>query len=158
MTAITIEQFVSAESEALTGFAYQVTGSREDALDAVQEAWLGAFPRWERVCDGGNPGAYLRRSIVNWQINQWHRRRRQFALIEPMPRPEPVQPDERMIWIQQVRKLVAGLPGQQRKAVVLRYVEDLSFDAIGDLCGCTSATARSLVARGVARLRAQLAE
>jgi RNA polymerase sigma factor (sigma-70 family) len=156
--ASTIEQFISAESDALTGFAFQVTGCHEDALDAVQDALLGIFPRWDRVRAGGNPAAYLRRSIVNWQINQWHRKRRQYSLAwTDIARPIPDQPDERMIWVEQIQQLVAGLPNRQRTAVVLRYVEDRSFEDIGTLCGCTPATARSLAARGIARIRAQLA-
>jgi RNA polymerase sigma factor (sigma-70 family) len=51
---------------------------------------------------------------------------------------------------------LATLPRQQRGAVVLRFYLELSDGEIADLLGCSPATVRSHVSRGLASLRAAL--
>jgi RNA polymerase sigma factor (sigma-70 family) len=53
----------------------------------------------------------------------------------------------------QLSRALRRLTAQQRAAVVLRFYEDLSFDDIAVLMECRAATARSLVSRGLRRLR-----
>jgi RNA polymerase sigma factor (sigma-70 family) len=50
------------------------------------------------------------------------------------------------------------LSERQRAAIVLRYYEDLSEDAIAQTLRCRPATVRSLIARGVRSLREHLLE
>ncbi|MDR1431527.1 MAG: hypothetical protein LBI99_05350, partial [Propionibacteriaceae bacterium] len=69
------EEFVRANSIRLQDFAFLVIGNREDARDAVQDALLGALRRWQFV--GNDPGAYVRRSIVNASITAWRKRRKE---------------------------------------------------------------------------------
>jgi len=52
------------------------------------------------------------------------------------------------LWIR-----VRALPPKQRSAVVLRYVEDLPYQTIGTVIGCSEAAARQNVRVGLARLR-----
>jgi RNA polymerase sigma factor (sigma-70 family) len=47
---------------------------------------------------------------------------------------------------------------KQRAALALRYWQGLSYAEIGTELGCSEATARSYVARGVRRLRIDLQE
>lgn len=49
-----------------------------------------------------------------------------------------------------------SLPRRQRAALVLRFYEDLSFAEIATTLDCAEPTARSLVHRGLAVLRANL--
>jgi RNA polymerase sigma-70 factor (ECF subfamily) len=53
---------------------------------------------------------------------------------------------------------LAGLPEVQRVAVVLRHVADVPTAEVATVLGCPEATARSHVARGLARLRVALTE
>jgi DNA-directed RNA polymerase specialized sigma24 family protein len=50
--------------------------------------------------------------------------------------------------------LLAGLPPRQRAALTLRYVHDLSDDAIARALGCRPGIVRSLLSRGREALRA----
>jgi RNA polymerase sigma factor (sigma-70 family) len=50
------------------------------------------------------------------------------------------------------------LSPRQRAAIVLRYYEDLSEDAIAQIIRCRPATVRSLIARGMQALRSDLLE
>ena len=51
---------------------------------------------------------------------------------------------------------LARLPQRQRAAIVLRFYEDLTEDAIAQILRCRNGTVRSLVTRGVQALRADI--
>jgi len=50
------------------------------------------------------------------------------------------------------------LPHKQAKAVLLRSIENLSYDMIGKILGCSEATARSHFSKGKAQLEKILTE
>jgi RNA polymerase sigma factor (sigma-70 family) len=53
-------------------------------------------------------------------------------------------------------RLVAGLPLQQRAVVVLRYYEDLDDAAIAQILECSQTTVRTHAMRALAKLRGRL--
>ena len=54
-------------------------------------------------------------------------------------------------------RLLATLPEQQRKVVVLRYYADLSEQATADALNISVGSVKSAASRGLATLRTQLA-
>jgi RNA polymerase sigma-70 factor (ECF subfamily) len=46
-----------------------------------------------------------------------------------------------------VRRMVAGLPPEQRIVVVLRYTEGLAYDQIAEILGCSPGTVASRLNR-----------
>jgi RNA polymerase sigma-70 factor (sigma-E family) len=150
------DDFVVRRSGALQRFAYLVTGNREDARDAVQEALIGLFPRWDRVAEKAE--AYARRSIVNGNISRW---RRFGGELLPFDAHDPADPDDafgRVDNQDEAARLFATLPPRQRAALVMRFYEQFSYAEIADALGAAEATARSLVHRAVAGLRETIGE
>jgi RNA polymerase sigma factor (sigma-70 family) len=49
--------------------------------------------------------------------------------------------------------VLQALPERQRTAIVLRFYEDLSEVATAEVMGCPVGTVKSLVSRGLERLR-----
>ncbi|MGC4155122.1 MAG: SigE family RNA polymerase sigma factor [Propionicimonas sp.] len=145
------DRFVAEHGLALQHFAYLVIGDAEDAHDAVQDALLGAFRSWPRIVADRDPGAYVRRSIVNANISRWRKRRREVVVDEV--RGSSTSGTDQVIDSVYLTALLEGLPVRQRAAVVLRYFEDREFNDIGAVLGCSPATARSLVHRALAQLR-----
>jgi RNA polymerase sigma factor (sigma-70 family) len=137
-----------------------VTGNREAARDAVQDALVAVYLRWARLIVGGEPDAYARRIIVNRHISWWRklgRRERLTAFdVDPAVPAEPAS--EGLADADLARRLLAGLPARQRAAVALRFYDDLAFAEIARVLGCTESTARSYVHRALERLRSQLKE
>ena len=151
------EDFVTRRSGALQRFAYLVTGSREEARDAVQEALIGLYPRWERVADRAE--AYARRSILNANVSRWRKFGREVLPIEPVESPpEPSNPFTAVDDRHQAARLFASLPVRQRAAVVMRFYEQLSYAEIANALGVAEPSARSLVHRALGSLRAILQE
>lgn len=125
-------------------------GNEEMAADAAQEAFVQAWLHWSRVRGLDRPEAWLRRVAVNRLLNR--RRslvRRARALLRLRPAEAAVDPDRRMDLVAALR----ALPTQQRLAVVLRYVGDLSLTETAEAMGVSEGTVSQHLARGRSRLR-----
>lgn len=144
----TFEALYRANYPAMIRLGYLLTGSNETAEDLVQDVFLRARSRMPLQ----HPPSYLRAAVVNACRSQ-HRRAllaRRAALAPPAP---VVMPRE----LVDFRDVLLKLPLRQRTAVVLRYFCDLSDDEIAALLACRPATVRSLVQRGLAKLREVIA-
>ena len=154
------DAWAAERSRSLLVFATAVTGDREAARDAVQDALVAVYLRWARLIVGGEPDAYARRVIVNRHISWWRRLGRRERLtafdVEEGSATAPAQ--DGLADTDLARRLLAGLPARQRAAVALRYYDDLAFAEIATILDCTESTARSYVHRALERLRTQLRE
>jgi RNA polymerase sigma-70 factor (sigma-E family) len=135
--------------------AYLVTGDRALAEDIVQEAFVRLYGRFR---DLRNPDAfdvYLRRTVVNLARSHFRRRkveRKHAPKLVDEPAVDPVDLGERdRLW-----SVLQSLPERQRTAIVLRFYEDLSEVSTAEVMGCPVGTVKSLVSRGLERLRATL--
>lgn len=158
-------EWVAARGPALHRFAHLVTGGATvtaDAADLVQDALVGAYPRWQELARSGTAEAYVRRSIVNASVTRWRQQRRLVAVPDAEPHvaadahhPDPTAAlaNAALAW-----RLCADLPPTQRAAVVLRFYDDWTFGEIARVLDCTESTARSHVHRALAVLRTRLAE
>lgn len=158
--ARTFEEYVRERSVALQRFAYLVTRHPEDARDAVQDALIGLWPRFDSVRAGGDVDAYVHRSIVNASVSRWRRTRRTLPVEAPedLPSARVASFEDELVDADAAWRLCATLGPDQRAAVVLRYWSGLSYAEIAESLGCAEATARSHVHRALTRLRTQLVE
>ena len=152
-------RFVREHTGALLRSAYLLTGSSSSAEDLVQETFLRLYPKWHRVMSADVPIAYVRRSLVNGFLNQ----RRKPSSHEITLAELPERADGRDIGLDitnrdLVWRMLAGLSGRQRAALVLRFFHDLDDHEIADLLQCRVGTVRSLVSRGLVALRDQVAD
>lgn len=154
------EDFVATRQLPLQRFAYLITFDREDAHDAVQEAFTGLYRHWSRVSAQGDPEAYVRRSIVNAHVSQWRRRGNERVARDPQVFEAAVPGDlsESVADADTVARLFTRLDRRSRAVVIMRFWEGRSFAEIAAACGCAEATARSLLHRAVTLMRTELLE
>jgi RNA polymerase sigma-70 factor (sigma-E family) len=154
------DDWVAARGPGLLHFAHLITGSRADAQDAMQDALVAAYPRWDRLRAAGTQDAYIRRSIVNRHISIWRSfRRREHPVAEPAAMaaiPSRADHASAIADADVAWSLCQSLPRVQRTAVVLRYYDDQSYAQIADILGCAESTARSHVRRALLCLRSRL--
>jgi RNA polymerase sigma factor (sigma-70 family) len=131
--------------------AHLLTGSPEVAEDVVHDAFAGCAGRWSTL---DQPEAYVRRAVVN----QAHRAGRQAGRdrdkVARLGRTLPLsarQPELDETWA-----LLRALPERQRMALVLRFYEDLPEAEIARLLECRPGTVKSLIHRGLAKVRKDL--
>jgi RNA polymerase sigma-70 factor (sigma-E family) len=146
------EEFTVARSPALLRYAMLLSGDREQARDLVQEVLARALVKWERVGSVEEPYAYVRRMVTN-EFLSWRRRRRLTTvpldeIAEPAVEPREDHDD--------LRQMLAALPGRQRAVLVLRYYEGLTDTEIAETLGCRIGTVRGYASRALASLRIDL--
>lgn len=151
-------QFVEAHYASLFRTAFLLTGDRHAAEDLLQDALAKSWAFAQRTAIE-QPGAFLRRCMVNQYLSQWRRRR----LFQEEPTDLTVMPDEVPVdgagpleardamW-----QALARLPRHQRVILVLRFYEDMTEAQIADLLGVSVGSVRSGSWRGLERLRIEL--
>lgn len=134
--------------------AYLLTSDADQAEDIAAEAFAKVYVRWKRG-DVRDVGAYLRRAVAN-EANSKLRRR----YLERREAEKRSGDDRGVVTVDggaadrdQVWQALQRLPDRQRKAIVLRYYEDLSEAETAEILGCSVGTVKSQVSRGLARLQ-----
>lgn len=157
--ALSFDGFVREHGQHLFRVSLLIAGNRADAEEAVQEALLRAFRRWDRVIAAENPGAYLRAMVVNQTVSHWRGTgRRELPVAEVHPVGVPNAELDRWSEHEVLWSACRGLPAKLRAAVVLRFYEDLDYSEIADILRCRESAARARVSRGLAKIREQLGE
>lgn len=144
-----MEDLFVDEREPMLKVAVLVVGRRDVAEEIVQDAFAAVSARWTEL---ENPGGYLRACVVNGA--RMALRRREVERRHPTPSQVPSEPSTHLA---ELHDALMALNEKQRTAIVLRYLLDLPAREIGELLGCSEATARSVVARGLGALRKELA-
>lgn len=144
--------------------AVRVSGHPTVAEDLTAEAFLRAYRALraypaERIL-ALQPRAWLVTILLNVWRNHARAAARRPTLVDLASVTEPIDPGADVATVidrrdtgQQLTRQLAQLPEQQRIAVVLRHVNDLSITEIADVLGCPPGTVKSHISRGLRRLR-----
>lgn len=154
---VTFDDYVRLRGARLVRLARLLVQDRHLAEDLVQEVLGKAFVRWKSIVTAGDPDQYVRKMLVNANIDRWRRKSSSElatgTIAERAGRGDIGQEaaDRDATW-----RLVSQLPTKQRAAVVLRYYEDMDDESIADILNCSAVTVRSQVMRALATLREHL--
>ena len=129
-------------------------GSREDAEDVVQEAFIAAYRQMGRFRGDASFGTWLGR-IAIYKALKVARRERRATPLEGNPARQSADEPDRAAAIA-VREAVARLPEKLRLPVVLRFWEGLSGKEIAGVLGWKQSTVWTRLYRGLERLRKDL--
>jgi RNA polymerase sigma factor (sigma-70 family) len=139
---ITFEDFFHAEKDPLIRVMRVITGSRSEAEDITQEAFLRLFERWETVAKMDNPEGYLHRVAMNHFRSRYRRAAlgfRRAVAIGP-PRDVFAEMDDRDLALRRL----GSLPPRQRAALVLTEALGYSGVEAGRLLGIKATTVWAL--------------
>lgn len=146
------EELVRRYYTAILRYCRTCCGSGDKAEDLTQETFLRLFKSLPKYAKKNRFRAFLY-TIADHLCADESRRFRQY----------PLEDDEQLVdehdVIRQaedraeVNRLLAALSPEQRKAVILRYGEQLSFREIGSVMGCDPRTAQSRVRLGLKNMR-----
>lgn len=133
-----------------------MTGRRDVAHDAAQEALLRAHRRWDEVAEYGAPGAWVRKVTTNLLLDHLRSAGREHAAVARSGRSSTDLSGEPALdrW----SELVSGLPAGQRAIVTLYYADDQSVEAIADVLGIAAGTVKAQLFKAREALRTQLAD
>lgn len=148
---------------------------RDEALDLVQDAMIKLARNYaDRPGEEWTPLFYriLQNRIRDWQRRQMVRNRvmvffgrgtedDDYDPIAAAPDPAGRTPDEELQSHEAMQSLevaVAGLPGRQREAFMLRTFEGLDVTGTASAMGCSEGSVKTHYSRAVHRLRETLGE
>jgi RNA polymerase sigma-70 factor (ECF subfamily) len=153
----TIDLF-ERERRRLFTLAYGFLGSRAEAEDVVQEAWL----RWRlpKQQDVREPAAWLSTVTARLALDHLRAARVKRETYPGVWLPEPVveapSAEESLLEKSELSMallfLLERLGAEERAAFVLREVFDYSYRDVGQMLGKSEATCRQIVKRGKAKL------
>jgi RNA polymerase sigma-70 factor (ECF subfamily) len=132
-----------------------VSGSRDVAADAVQEAFVKAHLHWRRVSRYDDPVGWIRRVAING-LRDDHRRQSRKAKAEQRmsnERPITLEPG-----IDESAQMLAALPRQQRLAMALFYVDGMSVAEVARAMKLSKGAVKFHLHKGRERLRGSVVE
>jgi RNA polymerase sigma-70 factor, ECF subfamily len=158
----------------ITNYTYRVVGDYETAVDLAQETFLRVFRAADRYQSSYAFSTYIYRIATNLAISELRKRRRQRLVsltnfFRPREQggedceldPADLQPladtslveDERR---RAVSRAIATLPEKYRVPLVLRDVEERSYEEIARILDMSEGTVKSRISRARAFLRDKL--
>jgi RNA polymerase sigma-70 factor (ECF subfamily) len=151
-------ELVHRHQDAAYRFVLRMVGTRDEALEIVQDAFVRAWqalPQWQPEAQFRT---WLFRIASNAALDALRRRR--VVAFEPLDETldaaagEP-DPEKRLELKQRVAALeasLARLSAEHREILLLREVENMSYEEIGAVLGLSEGTVKSRLARARAAL------
>ncbi|MFB9297061.1 sigma-70 family RNA polymerase sigma factor [Kibdelosporangium philippinense] len=115
---------------------------------------MKVYKSWSKV--SASPLGYARQTLTNTVTDESRRFWRRERPTYPLPDATAASDDRDMSI--DLHRAMSALPPKQRAAVVLRYWDDLPIAEVARLLGCTEGTVKSQCAKGLASLRAMVAD
>lgn len=148
------DEFYRSTRQRVLAYLYAAGGDLCEAQDTAQEAYLRAWQRWPRVSRLADPEAWVR--VVGWRVqaNRWRKLRGRAAAHRRhgLPGATPGPSEESVVLVAALRLL----PADQRRALVLHHIADISVADIAVETGVPVGTVKARLARGRQALAAHL--
>jgi len=149
----------------VAGFCARITGDRVGASEVAQEVWLALWDARDRWEPRSTFASYLYTIAFTRAHNHARSQRRREARFAP----EPLAPDaligtgeleiDRLLARERQERVfqaLGELPAPMREALVLRFVDELSYEEMERVLSANVSTLRSRVFHALARLRERM--
>ena len=152
--------------------ALRMTKSKEDAEDIAQDVFLKVYSGLPSFRAESNFSTYLYRITMNTSIDYLRKK-----TIKPNPSslyvdsedgeyaieledtsPSPLAALEEKEKIIFLRKAIENLPDNHKQMIILRDINELSYDEIGEIMNLSEETVKSRINRARARLKKDIEE
>ena len=141
-------------------YAVQMLGNREEAEEALQDAFLRAYRGLASCREPARFQAWAFTILVNRCRTSRRRllRRARVQTTDPeaMDTASVPHPEGDEAWREEIQRALGRLPAAQREAFLLKHVEGLSYEAIAELSGARIPALKMRVLRACEALRREL--
>jgi RNA polymerase sigma-70 factor (ECF subfamily) len=154
-----LESLFRAHFSRLVRALTAASGSREAAADAVQEAFVKAHLHWRRVQRYDDPVGWIRRVAINRLRDDHRRSGRKERALQRLGAEAATTATITAEWSDEAEtgRLLAELPRQQRLAMALYYVSELSIAEVADALEISEGAVKFHLSKGRERLRGVVA-
>ncbi len=160
---------VSRYKNPLMNFVYRFLGGYDDSVDVVQETFIRVFRKralyrpiakfstWIYTIAGNLAKTELRRRGLRALISLGQSRGGSEQYVDvPDERYSPEKAAESALKEEIIQKALLAIPPRYRELVVLRDIQELSYDEISRITGLALGTVKSRINRGRAQLQTLL--
>ena len=145
-----LAEWIDQWQEQLFRYAFYRVGSRSDAEDIVQDAFLKIFSVQGSIA---NPKAYLYRIVSNGCVDLLRHKSKLTPLEERMPTPPQSETTEAEEEFRRINNLLKELPEQQSEVIRLHIYGQMKFTEIAEMMDISASTIKSRFSSGIERLR-----
>ena len=160
-------ELISRYASKMFQTAYGLIGSREDAEEVVQDAFVRIYKHLDQFRGDSSFSTWAYRIVVNLSRNkyQWNRRRgsdltfsisgdyrddddgRKEDFNLPDTKFGPLRILEEADEQKRIIQIMDSLPDKLREVLLLRHIKELSYEEIASLLDCNLGTVKSRIAR-----------
>lgn len=151
------EKYITC-SKTMYWAAYRLTGNSDEAEDIVQETFVRLWTHRGLLDTVGNAEAYSVRMVRNVYIDK--RRGQHIDVVasgtenlQIASAEDIARRTEQRDLADKTRDIIDRLPEQQRRIVIMKDIEDMTYDEMAGLTGLTVQNLRTLLSRGRKTLR-----
>ena len=160
MNSEEISRFIDEHGKSVYSFCHNLTGSRMEADDLYQDTFLKAFEMRRRLDSSDNPKSFIMGIAVNLWKNQCRKNAGRQRIVplreyqeEKVKEIEAAQnlPEEQIIrkeMLEEVRRIVEGLPEKIRMVMYLFYTAEMSINEIAQILHVPKGTVKSRLHQG----------
>lgn len=156
-SGIDLEAFMVQHYARAVAAVGMITGNRQDAADAVQDALVGVLARPPRTLID-NPAAWIIAVASNRERDRHRGRAAEARALARLGATAEGVDDRIEILDVDLRDAVIALPPQQRRICALHYLADQSVDSIAKTLGVSAGTVKTQLYRARRSLAAVLDE
>lgn len=165
-------EIVNRYRNPLTNYLFRMLADYEEAVDLAQETFVRVYFALERYHTDYAFSTYIYRIATNLAISEIRKKKRRKLLSltsffqnednetqEFHPPDEKSLPDEDLIEKERnrtIEKAIATLPDKYRAPIVLREIQELSYEEIAQILGLGLGTTKSRISRARGLLREKL--
>jgi RNA polymerase sigma-70 factor, ECF subfamily len=169
------EQLVHAHDQAVLRLAIRITGSRTDAQDIYQEAFLKAYTRLESFRFECSFSSWIYRIATNVCLDHLRKNRKhkrnsspeendeggEYNLVNQVPDDRAANNPEQQLFSRELRALISfalqQLTPRERMVFELRHFQGLRIGAVGEILNTSEASIKNSLFRATNKMRLQLA-
>lgn len=163
-------ELVDLYKDKMYHLGYRMLGSSHEAEDITQETFLRVYTNLNRYDENQKFSTWIYRIATNLCIDRLRKRKAVYSLDAEMPEGEgsdwysllpsndPTPESEVLLTETQehIRSAIETLPEKYKSVVILRYLQDMSLQEIGDVLDMPVTTVKTRVHRGREFLRKKL--
>jgi RNA polymerase sigma-70 factor (ECF subfamily) len=165
-------EIVNRYRNQLTNYVYRMLNDYEEAVDIAQESFVRVYFAIDRYHSKYAFSTYIYRIATNLAISEIRKRKRRklFSLTglfqfegdddkEYQPSDEKPLPEDNTISVEKrevIEKAIVALPEKYRIPIVLREIQELSYEEVATVMGLGLGTTKSRISRGRGLLRERL--
>lgn len=153
----TVESLFRAHYGRLVRALTLACGDHEVAADAVQEAFVKAHLHWRRIQQYDDPVGWVRRVAINRLRDDHRQQSRGGRALERLAGEPQVESVDQHGFDFDLSTILAQLPKQQRIAMALFYVDEMSVAEVASALKVSEGAVKSYLHQGRARLRSVVA-